>query len=180
MTATSTAPAEPEADPDAPWFRIRDMDLSPFPQWAGRLAFLNTLDPVGRVIDHRDGDPIPTLGAGPPIPMDYLGAGELPPGPFGPFSGLVTRVWADRNTLWGEGVAEGPMAAALAAHDALNVGVFLADPTWQLRHSRRGRPIAAITTWRLAAVTVYAPGNRGAFRSATIHQTNPDVKELTR
>lgn len=178
---TTAAPPEPVVvNPDAPWFRIRNMDLSPFPRWAGRLAFLNTLDPVGRVLDHRDGDPIPTLGAGPPIPMDYLAGDSLTPGPFGPFSGLVTHMWADRNTLWGEGVAEGPLAAALAENDALNVGVYLVDPTWQLRRSRRGRPIAAITTWRLASVTVYAPGDRGAFRSATIHQTSPDVKGLTR
>lgn len=150
--------------------------LAGFPQWAGRLAFFNTIDVAGRVVDHRDGAPVPRLGTG-PIPIDYLGQDpDARSHETLPFAGFITDLWARNNTLFGEGVADVGLASALAEHGALNVGVFLVEPVFQLRRTRRGRPLAAITSWRLAFLNVYPPGVRGAFRSATIHHKDPDLK----
>lgn len=132
--------------------------LAGFPAWAGRLTFFNTIDVAGRVIDHRDGAPVPMLGSG-PLPVDYLGQDPETRHETLPFPGFVTHMWAENNTLFGEGVADATLAAVLAEHGALNVGVFLLEPAWELRRTRRGRQIAAITSWRLACLSVYPPGS---------------------
>jgi len=162
-----TAPAD--APPSA---LITPEFLAGLPQWHGRLTFFNTIDVAGRVLDHRDGAPVPRLGTG-PMPVDYLGQDPDTRGRL-PFAGFITTMWAQNNTLFGEGVADVALSSALAEHGALHVGVFLIDPVWQLRRTRRGRQLAAITSWRLAFLNVYPPGSRGAFRSATIHPKDPD------